>query len=129
LAEHHDPYCSYRQFIAINLSQQCGYQETQGEYNAACRYFKTIDIKDLINQRVAGDHNGHRQANKKAIELEISLHFYSLFSPYSSVIHNPYLFKTLTGWPDSGVMMLEPCCMAIISLHSRQRPFFPSRGS
>ncbi|MGP1086328.1 hypothetical protein ACJ8LB_23855, partial [Serratia sp. CY58181] len=51
------------------------YQETQGEYNAACRYFKTIDIKDLINQRVAGDHNGHRQANKKAIELEISLHF------------------------------------------------------
>ncbi|MDI6934598.1 hypothetical protein QMN21_23850, partial [Serratia sp. Se-PFBMAAmG] len=80
-------------------------------------------------QRVAGDHNGHRQANKKAIELEISLHFYSLFSPCSSVIHNPYLFKTSNGRPDSGVMMLEPCCMVIISLYSRQRPFFPTRGS
>ncbi|HAT3728042.1 TPA: hypothetical protein I8587_001536, partial [Serratia marcescens] len=86
-----------------------------------------IDIKDLINQRVAGDHNGHRQANKKAIELEISLHFYSLFSPCSSVIHNPYLFKTSTKRPDSGAMMLEPCRMAIVSLYSRQRLSFPSR--
>jgi hypothetical protein len=129
LTEDHDPYCSDRQFIAVNLSKQCGYQEAQREYNAAGRYFKTIDIKDLINQRVAGDHNGHRQANKKAIELEISLHFYSLFSPCSSVIHNPYLFKTSTELPDSGAMMLEPCRMVIISLHSRQRPFFPTRGS